>query len=154
MVSGGEVREIDRGWGRIKQQLASLDGAGVKVGVQSDAGTPDGSDTPIVEYAFYNEMGTRHIPERPFIRSTADEKRRAWNSIIDRVVAQMYRGTMQPRRALDMLGQQATRDIQQKITTLRDPPNAASTIAIKGSSNPLIDIGTLRNSIRHVVEGL
>ena len=134
--------------------MSAIDNAGVKVGVQSDAGTPDKSDTPIVEYAFYNEMGTRHIPERPFIRSTADEKRRAWNSLIDNVIDQMLRGTVQPKTGLNRLGQQATRDIKDKINAIKDPPNAASTIAIKGSRNPLINTGTLRNSIRHVVEGL
>ena len=39
------------------------------------------------------------------------------------------------------------REIQQSIRQLRTPPNSPLTIAMKGSSNPLINTGKLRNSV-------
>ena len=42
--------------------------------------------------------------------------------------------------------------IQVSITTLRSPPNAPATVAAKGSSNPLEDTLTLRNSVDWVID--
>ena len=52
---------------------------------------------------------------------------------------------------LDRVGIIATGKVQQYMTDLRTPPNAPSTIAKKGSSNPLIDSGMLRGSVTYSV---
>ena len=38
--------------------------------------------------------------------------------------------------------------IQKEITNLKEPPNSPATIAKKGSSNPLIDSGDMRKSVK------
>lgn len=53
---------------------------------------------------------------------------------------------------LNKLGIVAQGDIQSEITSLRSPPNSAVTIARKGSSNPLIDTGAMRQAVTWVVE--
>jgi hypothetical protein len=50
------------------------------------------------------------------------------------------------------MGQLAEGHVKQEITDLRTPPNAESTIRAKGSDNPLIDTGALRQSIRYVID--
>ena len=52
------------------------------------------------------------------------------------------------------LGEKVVADVQRKIVALKDPPNAPSTIAKKGSANPLIDTGRLRQSIDFEVRGI
>ena len=43
--------------------------------------------------------------------------------------------------------------MQQTIKDLKTPPNAASTIAAKKSSNPLIDTGLLVNTVTFKIRG-
>ena len=52
---------------------------------------------------------------------------------------------------LDRVGIIATGKVQQYMTDLKTPPNAPSTIAKKGSSNPLIDSGAMRASVTYSV---
>lgn len=146
-----DVKIVDHGWGRIKKQVAMMSNVALTVGIQSDAGVND-EGTSIALYAYYNEFGTDRIPERPFIRSTADEQRTKWNGLLDRVFQNALDGKGNMLTNLKLVGEVAQKDIQRKITTLREPPNAPSTIERKGSSNPLIDVGTMRGAIRWNLE--
>jgi len=49
-------------------------------------------------------------------------------------------------KLLNVLGLQVVGQIQQRITSLREPPNKPSTIRRKKTDNPLIDTGFLRSS--------
>jgi phage gpG-like protein len=144
----------DKGWSELSKRLKEFKKAVIKVGVQSNAGlNKDG--TSIVEYATYNEFGTIHeggnIPERSFIRSTAD-KNKNWQKQINDAYLNVIDGKDTPIAAIAKVGIKARDDIKQTITDLRIPPNAESTIKKKKSSNPLIDTGALRNSISYVFD--
>ena len=56
------------------------------------------------------------------------------------------------RQAAGRVGEFMKDRIQVSITTLRSPGNAPATIREKGSSNPLIDEGFLRNSVAWVID--
>lgn len=138
------VQDNDLGLKRIIRDLEDLCEYELKVGVQGDSGTSS-NDANIVDVAVWNEFGTEHIPQRPFLRDTCEEKddwgdkkANIWNSVID---------GLNPRTAMEILGQQAKGDIQEKIGSGDFTPNAPSTIKKKGSSTPLIDTGQLRQSI-------
>jgi hypothetical protein len=120
----------------------------VKVGVLGKSGSE------LATYAGANEFGTRdgRIPERSFIRSTMDQNRFTLFQQAERFLAQITAGSMDPKQALGLLGEFIRGQIVSKITTLQDPPNAPSTIARKGSANPLIDEGRLRQAIAWEVE--
>lgn len=149
-MSRSYTTEDDRQWREIVEQIPALDGATVDVGVQSDAGA--GSDgTPIVEYAFFNEFGTSNIPERPFLRGAHDENARKWSGVANRAVDSVIGLRSSPQRALSILGELAQKDVKAKIISLRTPPNAASTVDRKGSSNPLFDTGDMHGTIRYAV---
>ncbi len=55
-------------------------------------------------------------------------------------------------KALGQLGAFFKGKVQKKMVDLSTPANAPSTIKAKGSSNPLIDTGFLRQSIKEKVE--
>lgn len=52
---------------------------------------------------------------------------------------------------LEAVGVVAAGKVKVYMTDLKTPPNAASTIRKKGSSNPLIDTGAMRQSVTHQV---
>ena len=61
-------------------------------------------------------------------------------------------GKMTKYDALQMMGQLIEGEIKRTIINLRAPQNAKSTIAKKGSANPLVDTGLLGGSIRYEVQ--
>lgn len=97
------------------------------------------------------EKGSIIIPERSFLRSTFDEKNGDWLEFIKRQLKQVLELKIDARTLWERLGARIVADVQIKITDLDTPPNAPSTIAKKGSSNPLIDTGGLRRRITYRV---
>lgn len=143
------VIDKDLGFKALKNDLEKLASEPfVKVGVLGKSGSE------LATYAGANEFGTRdgRIPERSFIRSVMDENRFTLFQQANRYLNQISAGSMDPKTALGLLGEFIRGQIVSKITTLQDPPNAPSTIARKGSANPLIDEGRLRQSIAWEVE--
>ena len=59
----------------------------------------------------------------------------------------ILRGEYDMGAALSKLGIMAQGDIQGEITSLSSPPNSPVTIALKGSGNPLIDTGAMRQAV-------
>ena len=87
------------------------------------------------------EKGSIVIPERSFLRSTFDDKNQEWFKFMKKQLEHVLNGRIDTRILCENLGAKMVGDIQEKITDLDTPPNAPSTIAQKGSSNPLIDKG-------------
>lgn len=102
----------------------------------------------VIEYALANEFGTENIPQRSFIRSTIFEEK----GNIPKVFAQAYRETWSFDLALDRCGEYLAERVKDKIRNGNFTPNAPSTIKQKGSNHPLIDSGTLLNSIEYKSE--
>jgi len=102
-------------------------------------------------HEFGSDDGT--IPERSWLRSAmrehADEHSRAARKLARAVDL----GEGDPNVALEKLGLIAVGNIQETIVALSSPPNEAATIAAKGSSNPLVDTGHLRQAVTHQVVG-
>ncbi|CDZ60468.1 Hypothetical protein NGAL_HAMBI2605_10380 [Neorhizobium galegae bv. orientalis] len=124
-------------------------------------GFPSGeADSDVIERAVYNNFGTsRGIPERPFMQNAMRNHRREYQAMMKtearNIVLGAVRGQDASRtkvNALKRLGIKAQGDIQAEITSLDTPPNAPSTIRQKGSSNPLIDTGEMRNSVSYKIE--
>lgn len=151
------VREIDMGWQRIKLNVRQIDDSYVKVGVQDGSeiakedAHPSGEkwypESELEQIATANEFGTRTIPERSFIRATFDSKQREIRSLQNRLYGSLLDRKITVEKGLKILGVFMVSKIQERITNLRFPANAPSTIERKGSSNPLIDSGQLRASI-------
>jgi len=162
------VKDKDHGFFDIINEIEKMSRSYVKIGVFADKRTKAQSqinsntgqkrekkaNESMVDIAFKNEFGTNgppRIPARSFVRSTYDENLqrliKIQNAEFDKIVA----GKTTVYKSLSAQGIWMQNKIQTKITTLKTPPNSPRTIAIKGSSNPLIDFGQLRDSISYEV---
>ncbi len=141
-----------------------------------DIGLLAGEKEEVLIAASANEFGTRHIPERSFIRAGVDENEAQINAAADRLWKSVIDGRITKAQALAKMGGIIQRHVQRKITTLRTPPNALSTIKKKaqkkgraklraarkkgkaefaqvasGFDNPLIDTGRMHASIQWIL---
>lgn len=140
-----------RGLMALSQRLKRLNKR-ILVGVPSGKIEPDGTSTALV--AAIVEFGSpdRGIPERPFLRGgirNAYPTITRYNAPALRAVAE---GTMSAEVALAHTGELAVAGVKKEMVSGHFAPNAPSTIAKKGSSQPTIDHGRLRQSITFVVE--
>lgn len=145
------VIDRDLGYRRIMADLRALDAMVVEVGLQDD-GSGSGGITNAAK-GMFNEYGTRHIPERSFMRSTFDETRGKLDDLTRRLVGGVEDGKIGPRQAGELLGAYHQKDIQRKIQSGIPPPNKAATAAAKGSTKTLIDTAAMLQAIRYVVKG-
>lgn len=132
---------------KIKKTLLALKKKELQVGIFEDSGVNEDTGGRIVDYAIANEYGTSKIPERPFMRSTADEKQENWSALMDKIVEGVTKGDFEVERKIGLVGEQMVNDIKEKISSNVPPPLNPATIKRKGSSRTLIDTGNMRNSI-------
>lgn len=142
------VKDIDRGWKKILKNLKKEDKSYSKIGIQSNAGENDG--VSIAEYAAANEFGTDKIPSRPFMRETYDKNLNKISLKVLSIQNDIYEGRKSFESGLKELGQWYEGIVKEAIKSGNWQANAPKTIEKKGSSKPLIDTGTMRNSIRAV----
>jgi len=154
------TREFDKGYAEFKEALELMkEQPVIKIGILAeDANKDKEGPLNLAGIAAVNEFGTRRagpqnntvIPARSFIRSTMDENKQYFIQVTRGAIMKILTGA-DVIKQLNIVGAVIARAIQQKITDIRTPPNAPSTIAAKGSSKPLIDTGRMRASIRHKV---
>jgi hypothetical protein len=160
-----QIIEKDHGWKELFKRAQEIKRAHVKVGVLADTSqgeqrevSPDGKPSPLTmaEIAAILEFGTQdgRIPPRSVARSTFDAKReelvRLGRTLIERVLD----GKITVKQALNAMGATLANEMKRKITEGAGvpPPNAASTVAVKGSDRPWVDTGALLNAFTWTVE--
>lgn len=84
-----------------------------------------------------------NIPPRPWLTPGVES---ATQDIIG-TIAECLKSGVSQENTMNQIGAVAAGATQQYITDLQTPPNAPSTIEKKGSSNPLIDTGSMRSSV-------
>lgn len=132
---------------RKLRDIPELKAGKVKVGFPAGM-----ADSDVVNIAVWNHYGTRTIQERPFLENAIRANRSKYRQAMQVSAEKILRGSTSVAAVMSKLGILAQRHIQEEITALKDPANAASTIAKKGSSNPLIDTGRMRGSVTYEVE--
>jgi len=109
---------------------------------------------PIVTVAVWTEFGNARIPEWAYFRAAMKDNRSKYRKLAKRLYKQVLDGKITKEKALGLLGEMAVGDIQDSITNTTSPANSLETVARKGSSNPLIDTGLMKNSVRsEVIDG-
>ena len=100
------------------------------------------------------KASTKHIniPERSFLRSSFDLNKNDFinkgQPLLEKVIAL----ELPVREFYNTLGEYIVGQVQEHLTSIREPKNHPFTIEQKGSSNPLIArTGHLRESITHKV---
>ena len=142
------VERSGDGLSRLLQAVEVLGKKSAKVGVPSDTNAPVESIN-LATLAMILERGTAdgHIPARPFLTQTLAENAEKYTALF----AKQFESGASAEQALNVVALVACADVQQNIVDGDWVANAAATIKRKGSSKPLIDKGTLRQSIRGVV---
>jgi hypothetical protein len=85
------------------------------------------------------------------VRGFADGQREQIAKTMEKLGGLVTGGKLKAEDAIKRLGEYGQSGIKSYIRNGTFTPNADSTVAKKGSSMPLIDTGTLRNSIRYQV---
>ena len=129
------------------QKLAKLE---VRVGFQAGEATEEGG-ADVAEIAAYNELGSSNTPARPFMKQSFETHESDLQKACDEVNRTISNGGT-AEQALNKLGVFCKGLVQEQIVSGDFAPNAESTIAKKGSSKPLIDTGTMRQSVNYVIK--
>ena len=120
-------------------------------GPATSAQYPDG--TSVVDVAFWNNYGTKnqdggdHIPARRFMDIAGKKSIQELSPILKKLIPRLNEGKMKFNDIGEIVGQKAVAIFKREITELSEPPNAPATIERKGSSNPLIDTGLMRQTV-------
>lgn len=109
----------------------------------------EGSDNfNLASLAAVLEFGNERIPSRPFLRQTLAENQ---NKYIELFVDLIGKG-FSIEQVYEQVALIAQGDVQLNIDKGDWVANAKSTIKRKGSDKPLIDIGTMRLSVKGIVK--
>lgn len=137
----------DKGWEKLFKQFSNVKKFYTAVGYfDSDQGGD------VVKKAVINEYGSRdnkRPPSRPFMRRAFDKSLPEIRNISDAEVGMIFDGRSTIDKSLKRIGEFMVGQIKKTIVNENWTPNADSTIAQKGSSQPLIDTGEMRNSPSH-----
>ena len=156
-VSGGEKIGVYLSNARRRSPIKRI-----LIGFFRSSTYPDG--TPVTNVAAWNEFGTRPPRRlrqritrkwwsrpRPFMRRATpairDRVRRVLRSVIRS--GHPLKITAQVAGLIGLAGQAA---IQRSIVTLRTPRNRPATVKRKKSSNPLVNIGTMKGAVTYKTE--
>lgn len=135
---------------QFENMLKDLSKLEVRVGFQAGQAAEDnGADVCAV--AAWNELGTEHMPSRPFMRQSVDNHESEIDAFIQSLKSYMFSGNATAEEILRRIGVFQKGLIQEEIRNGSFAPNAPSTIKKKGSSHPLIDTGTMRQSVNFVI---
>ena len=147
MANRTTVKITDMGWQQAQRDFKQLKKIEGVAGIQGKAGSEQ------VLIGAVQEFGSpaKKIPSRSYIRSTVNENQAVYKSLLKAMAVAIGQGNNSLVTQLSRIMLKVESDIKRKITTLKTPPNAPSTIKKKGSDNPLIDKGILRQSITSVV---
>lgn len=143
-----KITDIDRG---LAERIKLLSGKWhVKVGVLEDAEPRDDNATN-AEIASFHEFGLG-VPERSFVRRTADEKLPEIRATQRAVGQEILKGNIDGEIGAERIGVVVAGLMKQRISDFIPPALSEERIRQKGSSMPLIDTGQLRSSIASQVQ--
>lgn len=148
--SGRESGEITNAQlGAVHEFGAEIDHpGGTPYGYATEADALKGSVRFLKAGEGFMELGTTQphkitIPARPWLYPGVESGAGEYVEAIQNAV----RNGKTLLEALEIAGVIAVGKVQAYMTQLNTPPNAPSTVAKKGSSNPLIDSGAMRQSV-------
>ena len=131
------------------RELKKLMKMEVAVGFQAGEATEEnGAD--LVDIAAFNELGTSSSPARPFMKQSFENHEDVLKKACERVNNAVNSGGS-AEQALNALGVDLKGLVQEEILEGGFVPNAPATIKKKRSDTPLIDTGTMRQSVNYVV---
>ena len=145
----------------IQQRLKEINGTRIDIGYfEGDNYTyrlvngvkiPLDSPLPIALVAFWNDKGTRNIHERPFLSTLFPENGSNYRKLSREYAYDVLLQKRTTDQMMNRLGSIMVSDVKLKITNIRAPANALSTVRAKGFDNPLIWTGRMRANTKYKV---
>ncbi len=140
---------------RFMKELRELAELEVRIGYQrgQSAGTNTDNDKPradLVDIAMWNELGTANSPSRPFMRDSVDKHIPAINHMLAAQKDALLEGAT-AKDIMNTIGLFQQDLIQTEIEQGDFVANAPATIKRKGSDKPLVDTGTMKNSVHYYI---
>jgi len=147
------VKALNGGIRGLENRLKQIK-AHIVIGILASAGEHNKGTNgqTVAEIGFWNEFGTPNakypIPARPWLRTTIANNIEKYTYVLKKSLLDYLIGKQKSvSKVFSTVGLIAASDVKKAIVDLKYPENAPSTIAQKGSSNPLIDTGQLRQSV-------
>lgn len=134
---------------KFEKMLKDLGNLEVRIGIQQGETSDEGVD--LVDIAMFNELGTIHIPSRPFLRDSVDANADQINTFLQSMKQELLKGGS-AEDVLKKIGVFQKGLIQEQIVNGSFEPNSEATIKKKGSDTPLVDTGRMRQSINYVIQ--
>lgn len=130
---------------------------GTSYGYKTKKDAEEGNVSFLEKGSGYMELGVTGpheivIPARPFLHPAITEGAPLFKRLAEKKMLDVLLGKYSMDQLLNQMGVLGVSLVQEKITSIQDPPNAESTIRKKKSSKPLIDTGNLRQSITYIIE--
>lgn len=148
----------DRVWRELRLTIKEVSKIAVRVGIIGDqAGAlHNGGPFTNAEIGAIHEYGApgAGIPERPFVRSTFTFRRAELIELQAAAARAIIEGRLRPEKAIALIGAWGAGAVREQILkygAFLFAPLAPSTIARKGSSQPLVETGQMVRSISFVV---
>lgn len=148
-------------WKAIRANLSLAKNSYVAVGYPGESNKATKKHDAItgmsnIEVAVANELGSApgvipKVPARPFMRRTFEREGPNMQKGLKTLLDMIATGRMTTKVALERMGRIGQTEVQRSFTVEKFAANAPMTIRLKGSSQPLIDKGTLRNSVSYKV---
>jgi phage gpG-like protein len=125
-------------YNQINRKLQQLQNTSIVVGVLGN------SDSEILKRAVFTEFGTNKMPAWRWLYKSLNKMRPDY----PRIVGQILSNVLANREInLNPIGIWSVGKVKEMIGIITTPRLSYSTIAMKGSSKPLINTGQMRNSI-------
>lgn len=155
---------VDKGWERIVNDMNISNQLHAEIGFPSPSpqhqeldrsmeGEMKQSGLNMASLALVMEKGSpsRHIPPRPFMQQTFDSNKTEIRNMLGQALKLIHAGKLKPKNALAAIGLWYAGRMKEKFVTGDFAANTPLTKLLKGSSQPLIDLGNLRKSVKSVV---
>lgn len=131
---------------RLERLVKELTATKLRVGFKpGEHKENDGTDVATV--ALRNEFGDDKVPARPFMAQAVDKNPKE----IDALITKAFQKEL-PQAVYSIIGEGIAALIRKEIDSGDFVPNSPVTIARKGSDKPLIDTGTMRDSVTYWTE--
>ncbi len=153
------VIDTDPGFKRLMATLNDMKLDTVAVGLFEESENEPDSEYATVQVGAVHEFGCETagknhnivIPQRSFLRGTLDQMADKLNEIRSASLSEVFAHARTNKEVLSQMGGALADACKKRIADGIEPANAASTIARKGSSKPLVNTGHLRSSIKFKV---
>lgn len=145
---------------KVFKELEYLNKYRVEIGILAIDRDRKGKDekTTILEYAIYNEFGTKYIPARPFMRNAIDKNRQEIKKLKKEVAESVIAGKLTGKEALMRIGETIRGMVIMSIATAEQWAKPISKETIKRKSGgsvfnnkPLVDNKFMVKSIRYQI---